>query len=207
MLNLFPPFSTQMPDGCCPSGSTVILLLSGKGQLAPKAGGLRFPAVVCFSVLCLFASLCPQACVLLQHFISFHCNSQRGSIRKGSKVGKNSPRRGELTEEQQLQQLARAKGTLLLQVHPCFCKASWLHCSAAEHCMDLMLRKPALLSPLTPTLYMWTALNLMLQKHSLQGVGEQVCAGSRSFSASGWGLSPVETSQSSRQALRTRYCA
>lgn len=61
------------------------MLLSGKGQLAPKAGGLRFPAVVSrfppslagteiSKVLLgsLSASLCIQACVLLQNFISLH---------------------------------------------------------------------------------------------------------------------------------------
>ena len=183
-----------MPNGCCPSGSIIILLLSGKGQLAPKAGGLTFPAVVSsfpsslagteiskvlLSSPCL--SLSPGTCAFAEfhftsfHFISFHCNSQRGSRRKGSKGDKNSPRRSKLTD-----------GTLLLQMHPCFCKAWQLRCSAPDHCMDLILWVPALLWPLTATLYMWTALNVTLQKYSLYGVGEQICAGSKSFNRYKW---------------------
>lgn len=52
---------------------------------------------LCSLSLCL--SLSPGMCAFAAfHFISFHCNSQRGSRRKGSKVGKKSPRRGKLTE-------------------------------------------------------------------------------------------------------------
>lgn len=171
-----------MPNGCCPPGSIIILLLSGKGQLAPKAGGLRFPAVVsCFPsspagteiskvLLCslsLCLSLSPGMCAFAAFpFISLQ--QSEGKQRKGSKGDKSSRRRGKLTEVRAAASAARqSQGDASLAGAPLLLQSMVASLRCSRNCVDPTLRMPALRSPPTTTLYMWTALNLTLQKHSL----------------------------------------
>lgn len=109
----YPPaprlFATKCPMAPAHLEALQCLLSPEKAQLAPKAGGLRFTAVVsgflsslegtelskvllCSLSLC----LCLQACVLLRHFNLWL--PERGSRKKGSEVDKNSPSRSKVTE-------------------------------------------------------------------------------------------------------------
>lgn len=148
-----------MPNGCCPSGSIIILLLSGKGQLAPKAGGLTFPAVVSsfpsslagteiskvlLSSPCL--SLSPGTCAFAEfhftsfHFISFHFTATvRGEAEgKAAKGIRTAP-----GEANWLTGHFSCRCTLAFAKHGSFAAllqiTAWIWYCGYQHCCGLLL--------------------------------------------------------------------
>ena len=120
-----------------------------------------------FVSLSLCLSLSPGMCAFAAFpFISLQ--QSEGKQRKGSKGDKSSRRRGKLTEVRAAASAARqSQGDASLAGAPLLLQSMVASLRCSRNCVDPTLRMPALRSPPTTTLYMWTALNLTLQKHSL----------------------------------------